>query len=304
MFRRILIANRGEIAARIARACREMGIESVAVHSTADAGSPHLAAADRTICIGPPPAERSYLDMDAVLQAAEQTECQAIHPGYGFLAENALFAARCDAQRITFIGPSARLMRLMGDKLEARKTMRSAGIRVIPGSDGPVNDAADAARAADEVGYPVFLKATAGGGGRGIRLCGSEADLKRAFPEAAAEAGKAFGNPLLYIEKAIVGARHIEFQILADAWGDAVHLGERECSVQRRHQKLVEESPSPAVSEAERRSVGGQVAAAIARLGYRNAGTVEFLRGRDGALYFMEMNTRLQVEHPVTEAVT
>ncbi len=304
MFRRVMVANRGEIAARILRACREMGIETVAVHSTADAGSPHLKLADRAICIGPPPAARSYLDMDAVLQAAEQTECQAVHPGYGFLAENPIFAARCAAQSLTFIGPSPRLIRLMGDKIEARRTMKAAGLPTIPGSEGVVADAKTAARLAKEVGYPVFLKASAGGGGKGMRRCDDEAALKTGFAEASNEAEKAFGNPALYLEKAIVGGRHIEFQVLVDTWGNAVHLGERECSVQRHHQKLVEESPSPAVDGKTRRAMGERVASVVARLGYVNAGTVEFLRDADGSLYFMEMNTRLQVEHPVTEAIT
>jgi len=304
MFRRILVANRGEIAARVLRACREMGIETVAVHSTADASSPHLRLAGRRICIGPAQASRSYLDMDAVLQAAEQTECQAIHPGYGFLAENALFAARCAQQRVTFIGPSPRLIRLMGDKVEARRTMKAAGVATIPGSDGPLEGPEEAERLGSVLGYPVFLKASAGGGGKGMRRCDGAAALRRAYAEASAEAEKAFGNPALYLEKGILGGRHIEFQILADAWGNAVHLGERECSVQRRHQKLVEESPSPALDRATRQKVGDRVAGALAGLGYRSAGTVEFLRDPGGSLYFMEVNTRLQVEHPVTEEVT
>ncbi|MGH9869096.1 MAG: acetyl-CoA carboxylase biotin carboxylase subunit [Candidatus Polarisedimenticolia bacterium] len=304
MFRRILVANRGEIAARILRACRAMDIRTVAVHSTADAGSPHLKLADATVCIGPAPAARSYLDMNAILQAAEQTECQAVHPGYGFLSENALFAARCAEQHLTFIGPPPRLIRLMGDKIEARRTMRAASVPTIPGSDGALPDAGAAARAAAEVGYPVFLKAAAGGGGKGMRRCEDEASLQRAFDEASAEAAAAFGNGALYLEKAIVGGRHIEMQILCDAWGAGVHLGERECSVQRHHQKLLEESPSVAMPARQREKLGAQVAATLAGLGYRNAGTVEFLRDRDGQFYFMEMNTRLQVEHPVTEAVT
>ncbi len=304
MFRRILVANRGEIAARVLTACREMGIETVAVHSTADATSPHLSLADRSICIGPPRAAHSYLDMDAVLQAAEQTECQAIHPGYGFLAENALFATRCASHRITFIGPPPRLVRLMGDKVEARRTMKAAGLPTIPGSEGVLTDARGAGLAADEVGYPVFLKASAGGGGKGMRRCQDEKELRKAFLEASNEAEKAFGNPALYLEKAIEGGRHIEFQILADTWGNVVHLGERECSVQRHHQKLIEESPSPALDRESRRHLGARTAAAVAGLGYANAGTVEFLRDTDGNLYFMEMNTRLQVEHPVTEALT
>ena len=304
MFRRILVANRGEIAARVLKTCREMGIETVAVHSTADAASPHLSLADRTICIGPPRAARSYLDMDAILQAAEQTGCQAIHPGYGFLAENALFATRCASHKITFIGPPPRLVRLMGDKVEARRTMQAAGLHTIPGSESALPDADSAARVAGDVGYPVFLKAAAGGGGKGMRRCDDQAALRKAFTEASNEAEKAFGNPALYLEKAIVGGRHIEFQILADTWGNAVHLGERECSVQRRHQKLIEESPSPVLDRAERERLGSRAAAAVVGLGYTNAGTVEFLRDTDGSFYFMEMNTRLQVEHPVTEELT
>ena len=304
MFRRVLVANRGEIAARILRACRALGIETVAVYSTADAGSPHLALADQTICIGPAPAARSYLNMDAMLQAAEQTACQAIHPGYGFLAENALFAARCEAQKLTFIGPPPHVIRLLGDKVHARRAMSAAGAPAIPGSDGTLPDAEAAARAAAAVGYPVFLKAAAGGGGRGMRRCADEASLRRGFDEARLEAEKAFGNGDLYLEKAIEGGRHIEFQILADAWGQAVHLGERECSVQRRHQKLIEESPSPAVEPDQRERIGSRLAEAAASLGYRGAGTMELLRDRDGALYFMETNARLQVEHPVTEEVT
>ncbi len=304
MFRRILVANRGEIAARVLKACHDLGVETVAVHSTADASSPHLRLAGRTICIGPAQAARSYLDMDAILQAAEQTECQAIHPGYGFLAENALFAERCESQRITFIGPTPRLIRLMGDKVEARRTMKAAGVPTIPGSEGIVADARVAARAAVEVGYPVFLKAAAGGGGKGMRLCEDDVSLKRGFTQAANEAEKAFGNAALYLEKAIMGGRHIEFQIVCDAYGGAAHLGERECSVQRHHQKLVEESPSPAMDRATRETLGARVTSTLAGLGYRNAGTVEFLRDAGGSLHFMEMNTRLQVEHPVTEAVT
>ena len=304
MFRRMMVANRGEVAARVLRACRAMGIESVAVHSTADADSPHLRLADRRICIGPAHASGSYLNMDAVLQAAEQTECQAIHPGYGFLAENSLFAERCAAHRITFVGPPARLIRLMGDKVEARRTMAAAGLPTIPGSEGNLRDAAEAAREADRVGYPVFLKASAGGGGKGMRLCENRKSLKRAFEEASSEAEKAFGVADLYLEKAIIGGRHIEFQLLADGWGNAVHLGERECSVQRHHQKLVEESPSPVIDAATRERMGTLIASAVGGLGYRNAGTVEFLRDPSGELYFMEMNTRLQVEHPVTEAIT
>jgi len=304
MFRRILVANRGEIAARVLRACREMGIRTVAVHSTADAGSPHLKLADGTICVGGARASESYLNAGAILQAAEQTGCQAIHPGYGFLSENPLFAARCAAHRITFVGPPPGAMRLMGDKVEARRTMKAAGVPVIPGSEGALSSLDDAVAAAREAGYPVMIKAVAGGGGRGMRRCDDEAALRRLFPEAAGEAEAAFGNAALYLEKFIEGGRHIEFQILADAYGHAVHLGERECSVQRNHQKLLEEAPSPVVDAATRARLGDLAARAVERLGYTGAGTLEFLRDRDGKLHFMEMNARVQVEHPVTEEVT
>ena len=304
MFRRVLVANRGEIAARVLRACREMGIQTVAVHSTADASSPHLKLADRSVCIGGPRATESYLNAGAILQAAEQTHCQAIHPGYGFLSENALFSARCASHRISFIGPSSAAIRRMGDKVEARRTMDAAGVPVIPGSRGPLASPGEAAAEAERAGYPVMLKAVAGGGGRGMRRCEDEAAVRRFFPEASAEAEAAFGNPSLYLEKYIEGGRHIEFQILADAYGEAVHLGERECSVQRHHQKLIEEAPSTVVDRATRERLGDLVARAAARIGYVGAGTLEFLRDRDGRLYFMEMNTRLQVEHPVTEEIT
>ncbi len=303
MFRRLLVANRGEIAARILRACRAMGIETVAVHSTADADSPHLKLADRTVCVGGPRAAESYLNIDAILQAAEQTGCQALHPGYGFLAENALFAARCASHRITFVGPGSAAIRRMGDKVEARRCMKAAGVPVIPGSLDPLESVDSAAREAARAGYPVMIKAVAGGGGRGMRRCEDEAALRRAFPEAAAESEAAFGNPALYVEKYIEGGRHIEFQILADGFGNAIHLAERECSVQRNHQKLIEEAPSPVLTAEERRRMGELVARAAAEIGYASAGTLEFLRDRDGSLYFMEMNTRLQVEHPVTEEI-
>ncbi len=300
----MLIANRGEIALRIMRACKDLGIETVVVYSTADRGAPWLARADRTVCIGPAPAEESYLNADAILQAAAQTECQAIHPGYGFLAENALFAARCAQQGITFVGPGPGAIHRMGDKAEARRTMATAGLPIIPGSEGTLPDVKEALKQAARIGYPVLLKSTAGGGGKGMRRCENEEDLRRGFAEAALEAGKAFGNPALYLEKFIAGGRHVEFQVLCDAFGNAMHLGERECSVQRHHQKLIEESPSPVVDAATRRALGERVARAVASIRYRNAGTVEFLRAPDGSLHFMEMNTRLQVEHPVTEMVT
>jgi len=304
MFRRILVANRGEIAARVIRACREMGIRTVAVHSTADADSPHRKLADGAICIGGPRAAESYLNADAILQAAEQTGCQAIHPGYGFLSENPLFAERCASHRITFIGPTAAAMRRMGDKVEARRTMDAAGVPVIPGSAGALVSADEAASAARGAGYPVMIKAVAGGGGRGMRRCDDEASLRRMFVEASAEADAAFGNPSLYLEKFIEGGRHVEIQILADAYGTAVHLGERECSVQRNHQKLIEEAPSPVLDAGERARLGDRAARAVENAGYSGAGTLEFLRDREGRLYFMEMNARVQVEHPVTEEVT
>jgi acetyl-CoA carboxylase biotin carboxylase subunit len=304
MFRRILVANRGEIALRILRACKSLGIDTVAVVSEADRQAPWVRHAGRSVCIGPAPAEGSYLNAGAILQAAEQTDCQAIHPGYGFLAENALFAARCEQHGLAFIGPRAEGIRRMGDKIEAKRTMAQAGLPTIPGPLSPLRDVDDALRRATEIGYPVLLKAKAGGGGRGMRACETEAELKRGFPEATLEAGKAFGDPSVYLEKLVLGGRHIEFQILCDAYGHGVHLGERECTVQRRHQKLIEESPSPVLDDATRRSVGERVVRAMTAVGYRNAGTVEFLRAPDGALYFMEVNTRLQVEHPVTEMCT
>jgi acetyl-CoA carboxylase, biotin carboxylase subunit len=304
VFKRVLVANRGEIAARVIRACRALGIETVAVHSEADAGAPWLAEATVTVCVGPAPAARSYLDAGAILQAAEQTEARAIHPGYGFLAENAVFAARCAQQGITFIGPPPAAIRRMGDKIEAKRTMAAAGVPTIPGSLDPLTSAAHARRLADAVGYPVLLKATAGGGGKGMRRCDDAGALERGYAEASLEAGSAFGNAQLYLEKYLEGGRHIEFQVLADAYGRAVHLGERECSIQRSHQKLVEESPSPVVTAEARAELGARASLAAASFGYVGAGTLEFLRAPDGALYFMEMNTRLQVEHPVTEMVT
>jgi acetyl-CoA carboxylase biotin carboxylase subunit len=304
MFRRLLVANRGEVAARIIRACGELGIETVAVHSLADADSPHLELADRRVCIGPGPSAASYLNMDAILQAAEQCDCQAVHPGFGFLAENALFAARVRQQQLAWVGPPPRAIARMGDKAEARRAMQAAGLPTIPGTEGVLTGVDEALAAADEVGYPVLLKATAGGGGKGMRRSNDPAGLRQGFAEASMEAEKAFGNPGLYLEKVLLEARHVEFQVLADHYGAAIHLGERECSVQRRHQKLLEEAPSPAVDPAQRDSAGARAAAAALAIGYTSAGTVEFLRDADGKLYFMEMNTRLQVEHPVTEMIT
>src|SRR5262245_31085790 len=304
MFRRILIANRGETAARIIRACHALGIETVAVYSEADRDSPHLADADETICIGPARSGDSYLKMDAVLQAALQKRCQAVHPGYGFLSENPLFARRCELQKTTFIGPPARALALLGDKAMAKRTMRAHGLATIPGSEGVVAGLEEAAREAARAGYPILLKASAGGGGKGMRLARSEKELPAALAEASLEAEKAFGDGSLYVEKLLEGARHLELQILADSWGRAIHLGERDCSIQRSHQKLLEESPSPAVSPDERDALGRRTAKALAAIGYSGAGTVEFLRDARGSFYFMEVNARLQVEHPVTETVT
>ena len=304
MFRSVLIANRGEIALRVIRACKEMGVRTVAVHSEADRNSPHLEQADKAVCIGGSRSGESYLNMEAIIQAAIQNDCQALHPGYGFLAENALFSALCAQSKVTFIGPPPHAVRLMGDKARARTTMKRLGLDPIPGSEGTLHDMDEAARLAGKIGYPVLLKATAGGGGKGMRVVREVGDLKHAYSEASLEAEKAFGNPSLYLEKFITSGRHIEFQILADVFGNAVYLGERECSIQRSHQKLIEESPSPVITEAVRAEYGGKVARAAAAVGYVNAGTVEFLRDEDGKLYFMEVNARLQVEHPVTEMVT
>lgn len=304
MFRKILIANRGEIAVRIIKAARSLGVQTVAVYSEADRLSPHLDLADEKICIGGARSEESYLSMSALLQAAELSNAQAIHPGYGFLAENALFAARCLQHRISFIGPSPRVIQIMGDKATAKKTMEQAGLPTIPGIEGVLADVQEAEKAAAEIGFPVLLKATAGGGGRGMRLCHDLDSLRINFQEAQIEAEKAFGNPALYLEKYISGGRHIEFQVLADNFGNVVQLGERECSIQRKNQKLVEESPSAAISEEIRQTMGQKVSKAILKIGYLNAGTVEFLLSPQGDLFFMEMNTRLQVEHPVTEMIT
>jgi len=304
MIKRILIANRGEVALRIIRACKKMGIESVAVYSEADRFSPHLEEADFNICIGPGPSGKSYLNREAVLQAALNMECQALHPGFGFLAEDFLFANMCLQQKLIFIGPSPRSIRLMGDKSQAKQTMKAAGLPTIPGSDGNLKGPDDALSLAHELGYPVLLKATAGGGGKGIRPCYDDGQLRDNFPQARMEAEKAFGNPALYMEKMILNGRHIEFQILADVYHNVVHLGERECSIQRKNQKLIEESPSPAVDATLRLAMGEHIIEALKKTGYLNAGTIEFLMDGERNLYFMEMNTRLQVEHPVTEMIT
>ncbi len=304
MFRTLLVANRGEVAVRIARAARELGIRSVGIHSEADRGLSWLHKFDETVCVGPGPSRDSYLRLERIVQAALQTGATAVHPGWGFLAENARFAALCEQHGITFVGPSPRTMEQMGLKSPAKRAMRDAGLPVIPGSDGPCADVDAAVRAADDAGYPVILKADAGGGGRGMRLCADSAAVRVAFPQAANEAASAFGNGAVYVEKYLTGGRHIEVQVLGDRYGNAVHLFERDCSVQRNHQKLVEESPSPALTPAERANLGARAAAACRAIGYRNAGTIEFLRSADGNLYFLEMNTRLQVEHSVTEMLT
>lgn len=304
MFQRILVANRGEIALRIIRACHAVGARAVAVYSEADADSPHLEEADETVCIGPGPAARSYLDADAILEAALSRDCQAIHPGFGFLSENARFVQRCAQQKLTFIGPPASIIRAMGDKSTARETMRAAGLPVMPGSRTILRSIEEARALAEEIGYPVLLKATAGGGGKGMRRCDGPDELEPAFVDAAREAGQAFGDAGLYLEKFIVGGRHIEFQVLADHWGNVIHLGERECSIQRNHQKLLEEAPGHGIGAELRAELGERIRRAMGAIGYRNAGTIEFLMDADGALYFMEMNTRIQVEHPVTEMIT
>ena len=301
MFKRILIANRGEIACRLVKAARALGCETVAVYSKADENSPHVDEADRKICIGPAQSAASYLNIEAILQAALQEQCQALHPGYGFLAENSTFAYMCNQQKVTFIGPNPDMIQLMGNKNAAREAMTAAGLPIIPGSKGIVQNAL---AEAEEIGYPILLKAVAGGGGKGMRICRSAQDLEVNFVQATMEAEKAFGNPEMYMEKYIESGRHIEFQVLADNYGNVIHLGERECSVQRHHQKLIEESPSPAVTEAMRKEMGRQVVNAMRHIGYSNVGTIEFLMENNSKLYFMEMNTRLQVEHPVTEMVT
>lgn len=302
MFDKILIANRGEIALRVIRACREMGIASVAVHSTADADAMHVRMANESVCIGPPPSSASYLSMPAIVSACEITGAQAIHPGYGFLSENATFVQMLEDHGITFIGPRAEHIRIMGDKITAKDTMKALGVPCVPGSAGGVDDVADAKKVAAEIGYPVIIKATAGGGGRGMKVAKDEAGLEVAFRTARAEAGAAFGNPDVYIEKYLQKPRHIEIQVFGDGKGRAVHLGERDCSLQRRHQKVLEEAPGPEITAEQRARIGKICADAVANIQYAGAGTIEFLF-EDGEFYFIEMNTRLQVEHPVTEAI-
>jgi acetyl-CoA carboxylase, biotin carboxylase subunit len=304
MFRKILIANRGEIALRVICACKELGISTVAVYSEADRNSLHVRFADEAVCIGPPRSTQSYLNIPHVISAAEITDVDAIHPGYGFLSENANFAEVCEASHITFIGPSPDILRMMGEKEQARRQMALLGVPILPGSDGILADAETALADAERIGYPVIIKASAGGGGRGMRMVRKSEDLTQAWETARNEAQQAFGVPDVYLEKFIEHPRHIEFQVIGDQHGHVMHLGERECSIQRRHQKLVEESPSPAMDPKRRQELGRKVVDALKTIGYTNAGTVEFLMDEDGSFYFIEMNARVQVEHPVTEMVT
>jgi acetyl-CoA carboxylase biotin carboxylase subunit len=304
MFKKILIANRGEIALRIIQACRELGIQTVAVFSTADRDSLHVTYADEEVCIGPPPSSASYLNVSSIVSAAEITGADAVHPGYGFLAENAHFAEVLKECRLAWIGPRPEVIRAMGDKAQARQVAAAAGVPVLPGSREPLDGAEEARRLAAEVGYPIILKAAAGGGGRGMRIVHAESDLESQLATAGGEAHKAFGDGRIYLEKYLVEPRHVEFQVFGDLHGKVIHFGERECSIQRRHQKLIEESPSPALTPALRQEMGAAAVRLCEAVGYENAGTVEFLLDADGSFYFMEMNTRIQVEHPVTEMVT
>ena len=304
MFRKVLIANRGEIALRVIRACRELGIETVAVYSEADRESLHVRFADDDVCIGPPPGRQSYLRIPHLIAAAEITGADAIHPGYGFLAENAEFADTCKASNITFIGPTADQIRAMGDKATARRLAKEAGVPTVPGSPGTIEEADDALAFAESIGFPVIIKATAGGGGKGMRICQRADQFTQLFNLAQNEALSAFGNGAVYVEKYLEHPRHVEIQVMGDSSPRVVHMGERDCSVQRRHQKLIEESPSPAVDAGLRQRMGDAAVALAARIGYVGAGTLEFLLDTDGSFYFMEMNTRIQVEHPVTEMVT
>jgi len=303
MFDKILIANRGEIALRVHRACKEMGISTVAVHSEADAGAMWVRLADESVCIGPAPAARSYLNIPAIIAAAEITGAQAIHPGYGFLSENARFAQIVNAHGFTFIGPRPEHITLMGDKITAKQAVKEAGIPVVPGSDGAVTTEEEAFAAAREIGFPVLIKAAAGGGGRGMKVARTEEDLNEAVSTARAEAKAAFGDDAIYMERYLQGPRHIELQVIADQFGNVCHLGERDCSLQRRHQKVLEEAPSPVIDAAARKKIGQVVVEAVRRIGYLGVGTIEFLY-ENGEFFFIEMNTRLQVEHPVTEAIT
>lgn len=304
MFRRVLIANRGEIAVRIIRACRELGIQAVVVYSEADAEALHVELADEAVCIGPPQPAQSYLNIERIIEAAKRVGAEAVHPGYGFLAENADFARACAEQGLTFIGPGPEAIRVMGLKAEARRVAVDAGVPVVPGSEGTVRDGAEAAEVARRIGYPLLIKAHAGGGGRGIRVVRHEEELSAALAAAGREAGAAFGNSEVYLERYVEEPRHVEVQILADRHGNVVHLGERECSVQRRRQKIIEEAPSPALTPELRRAMTDAALRIARAIGYVNAGTVEFILDREGNFYFIEMNTRIQVEHPVTEMIT
>jgi acetyl-CoA carboxylase biotin carboxylase subunit len=304
VFKKILIANRGEIALRVIRACKEMGIKTVAVHSTADANSLHVRFADESVCIGPPKSADSYLNVPSIISAAEITDAEAIHPGYGFLAENSSFAEICNSTGIRFIGPSPESIKQMGDKARARETAKNAGVPVLPGSNGVVTEESSAIEIAREIGFPVIVKAAAGGGGKGMRVVMDESEFANAFVMAQTEALAAFSNADVYLEKYILQPRHIEIQLMADEKGNTVYLGERECSIQRRHQKLIEEAPSVIVTEALRKQMGDMAVAIAKSVKYRNAGTIEFLLDENGKYYFMEMNTRIQVEHPITEMVT
>jgi acetyl-CoA carboxylase biotin carboxylase subunit len=304
MFHKILIANRGEIAIRVIRACKELGIKTVAVYSTADADSLHVKLADESVCIGPPPSSQSYLNINAIISAAELTDAEAIHPGYGFLSENAKFAEVCEQCGITFIGPSAESMRVMGDKISARQAVIEHGVPILPGTKENVKSVDEAIKIAKQIGFPVIIKATAGGGGRGMKIVHSQATLANAYATAKAEALAGFGNPDVYIEKYCVEPRHVEIQVLADKHGNCIHLGERDCSIQRRHQKIIEEAPCPVLSPETRKAMGDAAIKAAKAVNYSSVGTVEFLLDKSGDFYFMEMNTRIQVEHPVTEMIT
>ncbi|ANA40064.1 MULTISPECIES: acetyl-CoA carboxylase biotin carboxylase subunit [Geobacter] len=304
MFHKVLIANRGEIALRVIRACKELGIKTVAVYSTADKDSLHVKLADESVCIGPAPSLQSYLNINAIISAAELTDAEAIHPGYGFLSENAAFAEICENCGITFIGPSSQSMRIMGDKISARQAVIKEDVPILPGTKEGVNDVNEAVKIAKKIGFPVIIKATAGGGGRGMKIVHSPAALPNAFATARAEAQAGFGNPEVYIEKYCEKPRHVEIQVMADKHGNVIHLGERDCSIQRRHQKIIEESPCPVMTPALRKAMGDAAVRASKAVGYDSVGTVEFLVDKDLNFYFMEMNTRVQVEHPVTEMVT
>jgi acetyl-CoA carboxylase biotin carboxylase subunit len=304
MFQKILVANRGEIALRVICACKELGIATVAVYSEADRNALHVRFADEAVCIGPARSSESYLNIPQVISAAEITNVDAIHPGYGFLSENANFAKVCEASEITFIGPKPEVIEMMGEKDRARREMKAAGLTTIPGSDGVVEGEERLGKEAQRIGFPLILKAAAGGGGRGMRMVRAKEELLAAYQTARSEAQQAFGTPDVYVEKCLQHPRHIEFQVLGDQHGKVIHLGERECTIQRRHQKLIEETPSPAMDAKRRKEIGAKVVKALELIGYTNAGTIEFLMDDDGAMYFIEMNTRIQVEHPVTEMVT